>query len=81
MPVVTETVGQRLRRLRKERGFSGAAVAKRIRMSESHVMHVERGENEPGLFMTAELAKLFGVSLDYLAGLTEHQNNPYVKRI
>ena len=77
---MNEPVGQRLRRLRKECGFSGAEVAKRIRMSESHVMHVERGENEPGLFMTAELAKLYGVSIDYLAGLTEHQCNPYVRR-
>lgn len=77
---MSETVGERIRRLRKERGLSGAQVAKRIRMSESHVMHVERGENEPGLFMTAEIAKLFGVSLDYLACLTEHQNNPYVRR-
>lgn len=77
---MNETVGERIRRLRKERGLSGAKVAKSIRMSESHVMHVERGENEPGLFMTAEIAKLFGVSLDYLAGLTDHECNPYVRR-
>jgi hypothetical protein len=41
---------------------------------------VERDVHLPGLTMAAELAKLFGVSLDYIAGLTDHENNPYVKR-
>lgn len=77
---MNESIGERIRRLRKERGLSSAETGKRIRMSDTYLCQVERGEHQPGLFMAAELAKLFGVSLDYLAGLTDHECNPYVKR-
>jgi transcriptional regulator with XRE-family HTH domain len=77
---MNETVGERIRRLRKETGLSADAVGERIRMSGTYVLDVERNSHAPGFFMAIELSKLFGVSLDYLAGLTEHQNNPYVKR-
>ena len=60
--------------------MSLAVVSSRIRMHTSYVGQVERNEHAPGLMMAADLAKLFGVSLDYLAGLTEHETNPYVKR-
>lgn len=77
---VTETIGARLRRLRTDARLSACTVAKRIRMSQTYLCEVERDEHLPGLTMAAELAKIFGVSLDYIAGLTEHENNPYVKR-
>jgi transcriptional regulator with XRE-family HTH domain len=77
---MNETIGERIRRLRKEQRMSLAVVSSRIRMHTSYVGQVERNEHAPGLMMAADLAKLFGVSLDYLAGLTEHETNPYVKR-
>lgn len=80
MHVVTETIGERIRRLRKEQNLTLAAVGSKIRMHTSYVGQVERSEHEPGLMMAAELAKLFGVSLDYIAGLTDRETNPYVKR-
>lgn len=80
MHVVTETIGARLRRLRTDAQMSAASVAQRIRMSQTYLCEVERDVHLPGLTMAAELAKLFDVSLDYIAGLTDHENNPYVKR-
>lgn len=77
---MTETIGARLRRLRNDCGMSAATVGQRICMSGSYLVQVERGEHEPGFFMAIELAKLYGVSLDYIAGLAENTNNPYVKR-
>lgn len=78
--VMSESVGERIRRLRKESGLSAVEISRRIRMSDNYLRQVERSEHEPGLFMAAELARVFGVSIDYLAGLTEHQCNPYVQR-
>lgn len=75
-----ETIGERIRRLRKEHHMSLAVVSTRIRMHTSYLGQVERNEHAPGLMMAADLAKLFGVSLDYIAGLTDHETNPYVKR-
>jgi transcriptional regulator with XRE-family HTH domain len=77
----SETIGARIRRLRKERCMTLEAVSKRVRSRGSYLGQVERNEHAPGLMVAAELAKLFGVSLDYIAGLTEHENNPYVKRV
>jgi transcriptional regulator with XRE-family HTH domain len=76
---VTETIGDRLRRLRTDARLSAEEVSHRIYMSRTYVLQVERNEHLPGLTMAAELAKLFGVSLDYIAGLTDHENNPYVR--
>jgi transcriptional regulator with XRE-family HTH domain len=73
-----ETIGERIRRLRGDRNMTLAAVGERIRMHTSYIGQVERNEHAPGLMMAADLAKLFGVSLDYIAGLTEHERNPYV---
>jgi transcriptional regulator with XRE-family HTH domain len=77
---MNETIGERIRRIRKERGMTLAAVSERICMHGSYIGQVERNEHAPGLTMAADLARVFGVSLDYIAGLTEHECNPYVKR-
>ncbi|WNC90907.1 helix-turn-helix transcriptional regulator [Paraburkholderia sp. FT54] len=76
---VAETIGARLRRLRTDARLSASEVARRIHMSQTYVCEVERNEHLPGLTMAADLAKLFGVSLDYIAGLTDREINPYVK--
>ncbi len=81
MPAVMETIGARLKRLRLERHMSSIEVGKRIRMSDNYIRQVERSEHAPGFGMAADLAKLYGVSLDYIAGLTEHESNPYVRRL
>jgi transcriptional regulator with XRE-family HTH domain len=71
-----ETVGQRLRRLREARELSAGEVGRRIRMGGPHVLRVEKGEHQPGFFMVTDLAKLYGVSLDYIAGLTNDDSLP-----
>jgi transcriptional regulator with XRE-family HTH domain len=77
---MNEAIGERIRRIRKERGMTLATVSERICMHASYIGQVERSEHAPGLTMAADLARVFGVSLDYIAGLTEHECNPYVQR-
>lgn len=77
---MNETIGERLKRLRSEKNMMASEVAKIIRMNVNYIRQVERNEHLPGLTMAADLAKLYGVSLDYIAGFTDHENNPYVKK-
>jgi transcriptional regulator with XRE-family HTH domain len=78
---MNETIGARLRRLRTDCRLTADEVATRIHMSRTYLCQVERDEHLPGLTMAAEMAKLYRVSLDYIAGLTDHENNPYVQRL
>lgn len=65
-----------MRLLRKERRMSQEALARRLRMkglrvSRALVARWERGLGDPGTGHIVEAARLFGVSADYLLGLSE----------
>jgi len=64
----------RLRELRKETGETQVQVAQAIGVSPRYYQNLELGENLPGFECLIALADHFGVSLDYLAGRTEHAN-------
>ncbi|MCI9677758.1 MAG: helix-turn-helix transcriptional regulator [Oscillospiraceae bacterium] len=63
----------RLRELRKETGETQQQVADALHIPRQHYQKFERGENLPSLEKFMDLAKHFGVSLDYLAGWTEER--------
>ena len=67
------TLKDRLRSLRAERGETQAQIAQDLGISFQHYQKFERGENLPSLEKFMDLAKHFGVSLDYLAGWTEER--------
>jgi len=73
-----ESIGARLKSLRAETGLSARAVGEAVRMSGRYLLEVEADIHEPGLYKSAELAKYYGVSIDYVAGLTDKRRNPYV---
>ena len=59
------TTGIRLKSLREMRGWSQEDVAKRIGVGRTTYLKYETGENRPVRKLN-ELARLFGVSYDYL---------------
>ena len=63
-----ETFGQRLARLRKEKGLTQEEVASRIVISPQAVSKWENGNSEPDLNTLNQLADIFGVSVDELLG-------------
>lgn len=70
--------GERIEALREERGWSRREVARRSGLHEQHLLKIEQGlrkriESETII----SLAQCFGVSTDYLLGLTE---NPRPRR-
>src|SRR5213083_3267472 len=60
-----ETVGQRLRRLRRERGFSQRDLAERG-VSYAYISRIEGGARRPSVKALRMLARKLGVSADYL---------------
>jgi transcriptional regulator with XRE-family HTH domain len=65
-----ETIGQRLARLRKERGITQTELAAELGVTQSHVSEWERGNLRLHGELIAELTRLLGVSADELLGLT-----------
>lgn len=60
---------ERLRELRQEKQLGQIQLAKELEVGKSFISLWERGECEPTLSKLIAIAKYFGVSIDYLAGL------------
>jgi len=65
-----ETVGQRLARLRRERGLTQAELAGRLGIAQPIVSDYERGELRLHGQLIVRLTEILGVSADELLGLT-----------
>ena len=57
---------EKLKGCREEIGLTQAEVAERIAVSRSTYTRYERGDTEPDLATTLKLARLFGVTTDWL---------------
>src|SRR5438034_2484544 len=65
-----ETVGQRLARLRRERGLTQVELAERLGIAQPIVSDYERGELRLHGQLIVRLTEILGVSADELLGLT-----------
>ena len=64
---------QRIRDLREDEQLSQKQVAEKVYDSQQHYQLYESGKREPPLSFAIQLAKIYGVSLDYIAGLTNNK--------
>ncbi len=63
-----ETFGVRLRRLRTERGFKIAGLARTVLVTEAAIRNLETGESKGASFVVGvRLADALGVDVHYLA--------------
>jgi transcriptional regulator with XRE-family HTH domain len=60
-------LGNRIRRLRQERGWSQAQLAMKLKIHQKQVSGYERDVHAPSTDLLIRVATLFDVSLDYLA--------------
>jgi transcriptional regulator with XRE-family HTH domain len=74
-----ETIGQRLARLRRERGITQAEIADRLGIVQPMVSDYERGELRLHGQLIVELARLLNVSADELLGLEKPKGGGPVK--
>ena len=59
-------LGARIAALRRAAGWNQAELARRLGISSSAVGMYEQGRREPSADMLVQLARVFGVSVDYL---------------
>ena len=64
-------IGKRILEVRKERRLSQQTLAFSIGVTQKSIDFWEKGINEPKASYIANLAKFFGVSIDFLVGLEE----------
>ena len=64
-------------RLREERGWSQAELARRINMNNTAINKVEKGVRKLSSSELDELASVFNVSTDYLLGRSDKEKEPY----
>lgn len=64
---------QRLKELRKEKEFSQKAVAEVLGIIYQQYARYENGERELPIRHAVTLARFYGVTLDYLVGLTDER--------
>ena len=65
-------IKERLKELRKENGYTQKQVAKILNKSETGYASWEQGLAEPGLCDIISLCELYGVTSDYLIGLSNY---------
>lgn len=69
MDLGDETIGQRVARLRKERGYTQADLANEIGITRELVSDYERGKIRPHYEMIIRFALAFKITTDELLGL------------
>jgi len=69
----------RIRDLRIDRGLTQAQVAEVLHVSQNTYSQYEIGTTRYPLDVVVTLAELYGVSVDYLVGLTD-ETAPYPRR-
>ena len=69
----------RIRDLREDKDLKQYAVAEFLMCDQSLYSKYERGERELPLRLAVQLAEFYGVSIDYLVGLTD-EPRPYPRR-
>ena len=69
----------RIRDLREDKDLKQAAVAAYLLCDQSLYSKYERGERELPLRLAVRMAEFYGVSVDYLVGVTDEQR-PYPRK-
>lgn len=63
----------RLRELRVRAGINQMDLAEELGMQQNQYSRYERGERELPMHLFVKLADFYNVSLDYMAGLSDHR--------
>lgn len=66
---------QRIRDLREDHDMTQDQVVAALHMHKTTYTNYEQGKREIPLFVAIKLARLYDVSLDYIAGLTRYPDS------
>ncbi|WP_458786521.1 helix-turn-helix domain-containing protein [Vallitalea sediminicola] len=63
---------KRLKKLRIDNHLTQEELGKKVNLKKAAISKYENGKNEPNIDVIIKLAKIFNVSVDYLAGKTDN---------
>lgn len=63
----------RIRQIRRINGLSGTKIADKLGISAQYYYDIEKGKRNLSAEMAAKLAEIFGVSTDYLLGISDEK--------
>ena len=66
-------IGERIRILRESLGLTRQSFAKKLKVSDSTINKIERGERNPSYELFVDISKLGNVTADYLLGLSNEK--------
>ena len=66
-----DILAKRLRECREKTGFTQIKVATYCDITEKAYQNYESGAHEPKISILMRIARFYGVSIDYLVGLTD----------
>lgn len=64
-------LGERLKELREEKGLTQRRLADQLGVHSVTYLHYEKDQRQPPLSLLADIAIFYGVSVDYLLGLSD----------
>lgn len=67
-------VGERIKELREQNGYTQSELAKKLRLSRSAVNAWEMGTSVPSTQFLVELSTLFNTSTDYILGINKDES-------
>lgn len=67
-------VGERIRELREQNGYTQSELAKKLHLSRSAVNAWEMGTSVPSTQFLVELSNLFNTSTDYILGINKDES-------
>lgn len=70
-----ETLGERIRGLRTDRGITQADLAKQLSVSQPELSLYEHNRRRPQAATLVQMARLFGVTADELLGISKSKPN------
>lgn len=66
--MLSNTIGNNIRKMRKKRNLSQEELAKLLNIRRQTISSYERGKSIPDIYILIQMAKIFQISLDELAG-------------
>ena len=66
------TIGEKIRNLREERNMTQTDLGKALNMTQRKISYMEHNRYEPSIGDIREICLFFGISADYLLGLTNN---------
>ncbi|MEE1754109.1 XRE family transcriptional regulator [Streptomyces sp. SP18CS02] len=79
LPTALPDVAPQLRALRRRRGLTLEAAARRAGLSPAHLSRLETGRRQPSLPMLLALARIYGTTVSELLGELAPERDPVVR--